>query len=299
VRKTTSHILANIVKTVTFITQYSTVMMMDHQESPNRADAEPMHGSDNNSSFEFDATQGQSATARTRMIATSKTSVRHRVLLPPPPRAADLITVPSYQRLYWDRSHYASLADQKRALCQSSTLYVGNLAFRTVSRHVRAHFKQVGPIARVIMGVDRVKKTPCGFCFVEYLYRADALAAVAQLSGTKLDGRIIRVELDAGFQSGRENGRGASGGQVRDDRRKIANIVDPDRNIVVESNSGEGDRDSDKKRGRDETMSGDLAASRGQQSREDGDKNERHRDESLPQNAGDEDMERDAKRSRM
>ena len=42
---------------------------------------------------------------------------------------------------------------------------------------------------------------------------------MANLSGTKLDGRIIRVELDAGFQPGRLYGRAASGGQVRDDRR--------------------------------------------------------------------------------
>ena len=26
---------------------------------------------------------------------------------------------------------------------------------------------QVGPVRRVIMGLDRVKKSPCGFCFVE------------------------------------------------------------------------------------------------------------------------------------
>jgi nuclear cap-binding protein subunit 2 len=69
------------------------------------------------------------------------------------------------------------------------------------------------------MGLDRFLKTPCGFGFVEYYDRRDALEAVASLSGTKLDGRVIRVELDAGFQTGREVGRGASGGQVRDDRR--------------------------------------------------------------------------------
>ena len=25
-----------------------------------------------------------------------------------------------------------------------------------------------GEVKRVIMGLDRMKKTPCGFCFVEY-----------------------------------------------------------------------------------------------------------------------------------
>jgi hypothetical protein len=54
---------------------------------------------------------------------------------------------------------------------------------------------------------------------VEYFSREHALRAVAFLSGTKLDGRVVRVELDAGFQPGRQYGRGALGGQVRDDRR--------------------------------------------------------------------------------
>jgi len=68
------------------------------------------------------------------------------------------------------------------------------------------------------MGLDRFKKVPCGFAFVEYHHRIDALSAVANLTGTKLDDMLIRVELDAGFKPGRQYGRGTSGGQVRDDR---------------------------------------------------------------------------------
>jgi nuclear cap-binding protein subunit 2 len=66
------------------------------------------------------------------------------------------------------------------------------------------------------MGLDRIKKTPCGFAFVIYKRRKDALNAML-LSGSRLDGRVIRVELDAGFQPGRQYGRGKKGGQVRDD----------------------------------------------------------------------------------
>jgi len=123
------------------------------------------------------------------------------------------------KRLYWDRSHYSSPEEQMKALEESSTLYVGNLAFTTRTMHIVAHFSHLGLVKKVHMGLDRIKKTPCGFCFVEYFDRRDALAAVAHLSSTKLDGRIIRVELDAGFQPGRQFGRGAKGGQVRDDRR--------------------------------------------------------------------------------
>lgn len=137
--------------------------------------------------------------------------------LQPPPRAAELQFPASDARLYWDRSHYSSPAEQLLALSKSSTLYVGNMAFTTRSSHLRTHFSCLGPVKYVVIGLDRLRKTPCGFGFVEYANRFAALAAVSLLSGTKLDGRVIRVELDAGFQPGRQYGRGVSGGQVRDD----------------------------------------------------------------------------------
>lgn len=39
------------------------------------------------------------------------------------------------------------------------------------------------------------------------------------IGGTKLDERIIRTDLDPGFEEGRQYGRGKSGGQVRDEYR--------------------------------------------------------------------------------
>ena len=141
-------------------------------------------------------------------------------LSPAPPKAAELGHIEQgRKRLYWDRSHYESPQAQIKALKKSKTLYVGNLAFSTRTRHILSHFSLLGPVHKVVMGLDRLKKTPCGFCFVEYAQRKDALAAVSLLSGTKLDGRIIRVELDAGFQPGRQYGRGKGGGQVRDERK--------------------------------------------------------------------------------
>ena len=113
-----------------------------------------------------------------------------------------------------------------RALALSSSLYIGNLSFSTRVSHLKALFSTVGSVKSINMGMDRYQKTPCGFAFVEYSTRADALDAVAFLSGSKLDGKVIRVELDAGFKPGRQYGRGASGGQVRDDRR---GTVDPKR----------------------------------------------------------------------
>ena len=70
------------------------------------------------------------------------------------------------------------------------------------------------------MGLDRFKKTPCGFCFVEYYEREDAENAIRYINGTKLDDRFIRCDYDAGFEEGRQYGRGKTGGQVRDEFRK-------------------------------------------------------------------------------
>ena len=41
----------------------------------------------------------------------------------------------------------------------------------------------------------------------------------SDLSGTKLDERIIRADLDPGYLENRQYGRGKSGGQVRDEYR--------------------------------------------------------------------------------
>jgi len=64
------------------------------------------------------------------------------------------------------------------------------------------------------MGLDKFKRTPCGFCFVEYYLKEDAANAMKYVNGTRLDDRIIRTDWDAGFIEGRQFGRGKSGGQV-------------------------------------------------------------------------------------
>jgi nuclear cap-binding protein subunit 2 len=177
-----------------------------------------MEDEDNHDQIKAEITETTTIT-----IATEK-----RTVMPPPPQAPDLLFANAMEnKLYWDRSHYDSPESQKRALARSKTVYVGNLAFSTRSSHLISHFRQVGgPVSRVVLGLDRFRKTPCGFCFVEYRHRRDALLAVANLSGTKLDGRVIRVELDAGFQPGRQFGRGVSGGQVRDERRATGRVPD-------------------------------------------------------------------------
>ena len=66
-----------------------------------------------------------------------------------------------------------SVHEQQLALSRSATLYVGNLSFYTTEEQMYELFSRVtnvaggGGIKRIIMGLDRNTKTPCGFAFVE------------------------------------------------------------------------------------------------------------------------------------
>lgn len=125
--------------------------------------------------------------------------------------------------------------EREQRLLETTTLYVGNLSFYTTEEQVFDLFSKVGEIKRIIMGLDRIKKTPCGFCFVEYFTREDAEKSVQFLCDTKLDERTIRVDYDIGFKEGRQYGRGRSGGQVRDEHRVD---YDPGRGGYGKSNAG-------------------------------------------------------------
>merc|ERR1719410_485371 len=102
----------------------------------------------------------------------------------------------------------------------STTCYIGNLSFYTTEEQVYALFSLAGPVRRVVMGINKFTRTPCGFCFVEFYFHKDCMNAKYYINGTKLDDRIIRVDVDPGFEEGRQYGRGKSGGQVREDRRE-------------------------------------------------------------------------------
>jgi len=120
---------------------------------------------------------------------------------------------------YRDQQYKGSIHQQERQLQLSTTLYVGNLSFYTTEEQLHELFSKTGDIKRIIMGLDKVKKTPCGFCFLEYYTRKDAEDCMRYINGTRLDDRIIRTDWDAGFKEGRQYGRGKSGGQVRDEYR--------------------------------------------------------------------------------
>lgn len=108
-----------------------------------------------------------------------------------------------------------SLEEYVAVLKRTTTLYVGNLAFHTTEEQVYELFGACGPVRRVVMGLDKNTRTPCGFCFVEYFARADAEDCVHYLTGARLDEREIRIDFDWGFVEGRQFGRGKHGGQAR------------------------------------------------------------------------------------
>lgn len=127
---------------------------------------------------------------------------------------------------YWDKSNYESYEAQEEACRTSSTCYVGNLSYYTSEEQIHEFFREAGAIKRVIMGLHRVEKTPCGFAFVEFISRTSAEIAETCLNGKLLDSRRIKVDIDPGFKELRQFGRGRAGGQVRDDFRED---VDDDR----------------------------------------------------------------------
>ena len=61
-----------------------------------------------------------------------------------------------------------SRQQQEERLKRSTTLYVGNLSFYTTEEQIWELFSRAGDVKRIVMGLDKNKKTPCGFCFVEY-----------------------------------------------------------------------------------------------------------------------------------
>ncbi|XP_075397222.1 nuclear cap-binding protein subunit 2-like isoform X1 [Tenrec ecaudatus] len=118
------------------------------------------------------------------------------------------------------RDHYqGDYEEQEKLLKKSCTLYVGSLPFYTTEEQIYELFKS-GDIKKITMGLDKVKKTACGFCFVEYYSRSDGENAMRYINGTRLDDRMIPTDWDAGFREGRQYGRGRSGGQLRDEYRQ-------------------------------------------------------------------------------
>ena len=83
----------------------------------------------------------------------------------------EIITHVSYIALFVDFFSVlfskGSKDDLEQRLLKSTTLYVGNLSFYTREEQIYDLFARCGDVKRIVMGLDRMNKTPCGFCFME------------------------------------------------------------------------------------------------------------------------------------
>ncbi|CAD7947208.1 unnamed protein product [Amoebophrya sp. A25] len=123
--------------------------------------------------------------------------------------------------VYVDRKSGMSVSEWKKALEVAATLYIGNLSFWTQEEQIWELFSKCGNIVALTMGLNKLKKQPCGFCFLQYRTHEQAVCAQHVLDGARLDGRALTVDLDPGVSDGRQYGRGIeSGNQCKDEFRK-------------------------------------------------------------------------------
>ena len=98
----------------------------------------------------------------------------------------------------------------------SNRLYVGNLSFHTSEETLRSAFGAFGQVDRVDIPTDRETGRVRGFAFVTMSSASDAGRAIADLDGSSLDGRALRVnvaqERTGGGGGGGGGGRGGYGG---------------------------------------------------------------------------------------
>lgn len=89
----------------------------------------------------------------------------------------------------------------------NNRLYVGNLSYDTSEAALRSHFAGAGEITEVQVVSDRVTGQSRGFAFVTMASAQEAAKATAELNGSTLDGRALRVD-QAQERPRRDVGRG-------------------------------------------------------------------------------------------
>lgn len=92
-------------------------------------------------------------------------------------------------------------------------LYVGNLSYNTSESTLKTAFSAGGrSVVAISLPSDETTGRIRGFAFVEMGSEPDATAAIAQLNGTDLDGRSLKVDhaqprVAPGAQGGRRSSR--------------------------------------------------------------------------------------------
>merc|ERR1711935_1088162 len=100
--------------------------------------------------------------------------------------ACDLYKPLEKKQEYFDRTSKLTEEQYTKALDESMTIYVGNLSIYTREEAIYEFFSRLGDIKLLKMGLNKKTQVPCGFCFVEYHTRDDALGAVNVANRTML-----------------------------------------------------------------------------------------------------------------
>lgn len=73
-------------------------------------------------------------------------------------------------------------------------IYVGNLAEQTTETEIREAFSAYGQVSRVAIMTDKQSGLPRGFGFVEMKQAEEGESAIAELHGTRLGDRTLKVK---------------------------------------------------------------------------------------------------------
>jgi len=74
-------------------------------------------------------------------------------------------------------------------------LFVGGIADEVTEKELHAEFERFGPVADLVIMVDRETRARRGFGFVTMANRKDAAPAIAGLDGYEMKGRSLAVNV--------------------------------------------------------------------------------------------------------
>jgi cold-inducible RNA-binding protein len=97
-------------------------------------------------------------------------------------------------------------------------LYVGNLPYGMTDNELATAFTKAGPVTEATVVIDRETGRSRGFGFVEMATEAGAAAALAQMNGADVGGRMLKV-AEAKDRPPRTGGGGYGGDRDRDGGR--------------------------------------------------------------------------------
>ena len=100
----------------------------------------------------------------------------------------------------------------------SKKVFVGNLSWDTNDDSLNAAFSPFGEITEATVISDRHSGRSRGFGFVTFVDDEAADKAIAELNGTELDGREIKVDVAQARDRSRDGDGGGGGGDGDGDR---------------------------------------------------------------------------------